>query len=159
MLAHTAVTLHVLKWKWGHHSAWQSYADCVFCLDRLAMWAFSCTTRTWEWPISTSLKWPNNVKQWQLPPCQGLPIYRQIPPDNGVARYFSKVASFICNHRREEVVVLKWAIERKLQSKRYRHAQTHTLTHARVRTLKPGKNTNPRHSRSLHWRCSRCGQE
>lgn len=42
---------------------------CWLCvLFGQAVWAFSCTTRTWEWPISTSLKWPTNVKQWQPPP-------------------------------------------------------------------------------------------
>lgn len=49
---------------------------CVFF--GLTGWVSFFHTHTWEWLINTSLKWPDNVKQWQTP-ASGCPFIVEFP--------------------------------------------------------------------------------
>lgn len=77
--------------------------------------------------------------------CQGLPIYRQIPWTIDWLSLSLKVLPFICNCR-QEVVVLKWAIERcvHLQSgATHTHRKIHTCLHPQSIHVKNEANTHP----------------
>ena len=77
ILSQTAVTLHRT-----HHFPKQQHNRnlCWLCvLFGLTGWvSFSESTHTWEWLINTSLKWPDNVKQWQTP-ARGCPFIDKFP--------------------------------------------------------------------------------
>lgn len=114
--------------------------SCWFCLlFGLTGWvSFFEGTHTWEWLINTSLKCPDNVKQWQMP-ASGCPFIDKFPVTIDWP-VLPKWFPFICNCR-QEAVVLKWAIERhvhlqswgaKTHEKKDTHARTENI-HAHVR--------------------------